>query len=128
MSGFPKIKNGGSELGVALGASPNNVQYSPVLNMSYADRASFQLFWTSTSALNAACILQASCKADADETTDDDWETVAGVSFTGAAGSTADELVGASDLVHPFYRLKISRSSGTGTVDIHWAIKAVSIG
>ena len=91
--------------------------YSPVISLVDGNIMSVFLRLTSTSSLNATCILQVTNIPNPDESSDADWATSTQMSFTAATGTTIQQFKSSNGLHGALYRLKISHGSGTGVAD-----------
>ena len=94
----------------------SGTQYSAPLTMSKAEVFSVMLVFTGTP--TTAATLWKTNYSNPDLATDADWIQDTTVTFTGASGSAAQELVEVSGAGAYFYRVRLVTSGGSGTVDM----------
>jgi hypothetical protein len=114
----------GGETGTLTLDGTDTVQYSDPIVLSRAGLWSVQIIWTSTSALIAAATLYRTNYDNPNFATDTDWVADTTVAFDGVSGGGSDKEfceIGNSGAF--IYRVKIARSSGTGSVKMLWCMK-----
>lgn len=105
---------------IAVSASPST-GYSTAISHRHRSAASWQVTWTG-SGLTATIVLYASNKPDPDTSSDTDWLAQTDVSITGpttSASGSASVNIGNANF--KWYRLKFTRSAGSGTFVVHAA-------
>lgn len=101
----------------------DTTQYTLPIVLTDVDALAIHIVYTSTSALNASATLQQTCIKDPVLTDDTNWIDDTDVTFSGATGSSTQEIVNIGNVGAGLIRVKLARSSGTGSAVVYWALK-----
>ncbi len=124
-TGQKKQFTGGQTAALTLDAT-TTTQYTDPIVVPHGSVFAIQLDWQSVGDdLAATGEMQETCIPNPDTSTDTDWVTSSDVTITAIAATDTPvkQLINIGNMGSAMFRLKFSRSAGSGTVQVYYSIK-----